>query len=678
MVRCFLLLLTLAGLGAAEPVGLDRPVSVNLWSDRPSEALAEIMVNLPQAERFAWYVQPALDQDLYPGCTIERRNEPVRQVLDAYCALAKLQWKAAGRHVWLFRPVEAAQVAGWAKALTGESAKDRRPAGEQLRRAATPESLAALVAAAGHADPAVAAVAREQLAQFLGVPAWGLQDLTYTAKALFGDLDQRLPRQLNLAPVADYGPAEIRFSPWAALRVLFQDPTAAALVPPALAATPKLLTDVPMLIVGAAARSPLVQEPLAVWGGLGAPAGKAKPGDDAKNAVRPLQIDGPPWIVSHVGRRAKEVAAWIGETPAPAAVDVAAKAAALLAAIAATDKKSLDKGTQDLGKAKGQIIELGRLRGDPPAEALIKLAGHEHELIREEVARSLGNFRQAAVVAPLAKLMQQENEDQPRVRTAAAVSLGRTRLPEAAVALKAGAVNPNSPQTRLDATRALAENRVPGTYELIKERLVEVKEPAERNVLIQLLGFTRSPKAIEDLLALTAATVALEDRVSAAAGLIAVPTDAARKRLGELLTSKDDRGLRLMTIKGLTPRSVEDARRYAPLLVTAVANETDEEVGLAIVKAMGLAADYTQKADPERVAIAYAALRLVQNHANSNIRSEAIETFRHTGANAAIVKALEAVRDGLNNPVLKMKISNSLKLHMTGKPLDLPEEAPAP
>ena len=76
--------------------------------------------------------------------------------------------------------------------------------------------------------------------------------------------------------------------------------------------------------------------------------------------------------------------------------------------------------------------------------------------------------------------------------------------------------------------------------------------------------------------------------------------------------------------------------------------------------------------------VAYAAVRLIQHHANSNIRSEAIEIFRHTGANAAIVTALEAVRDGINNPVLKMKLSNSINRHMVGTPLELPEETPTP
>ncbi len=389
-----ILVACLAAVSGSEDQVWSQSVTVRLWQDLPSEVLIELNTHLPTELRFAWYVDPALDADLYPGTTLELADQSLSEVLDAYCAAAGLNWRRQGRVAWIYRDLDDARLQELRRRLHGDDQADRIAARNDLLANNSPASLGVLLQALAAEDDHLATIALQGLHEFLhSSPDWGHG--VRAGFALFGDPDWR---RNAVQPFLMYHmdiPA-----PWAALMIAAEDQAVAE----AIATTVTRHQDeigrhLALALAAVCARLPQA----------------------AEIALAPWLDAGSGWQWNYINGRARAARAHAGQQADQEELPpLAEQRSALTVAISAMGEGNRNERRQAQRNAETIVRRIGR-HGDAAArDALLSVAvdGNNPESVRRAALGALADLADSILVDPLIALHDQVGAESAVARAA--------------------------------------------------------------------------------------------------------------------------------------------------------------------------------------------------------------------------------------------------------------------
>lgn len=712
--------LTICAVVAVATAAAADPTEVRWWRDTPSEALRELNRVLPAGERVAWYVSPALDQQRWPGTTLEASGDAAA-LLAAYAEAAGVSVSTGARGVWLHQAPAATDGLTPAALLAADH----------------PAALSALIAAGAVAG----SEARPALAAALGLSNRELTSRKPASMTLFGHPNQALQR------TAPLGVTSGRWSaPWLAAEIALQDPAAQAAVTAAVAASDQLTRDLPLLVLATLIRAPeakaalseLRGNPQAVLGGNWARWENARVGDGMNQALETFwlapaatgvdvaaAIAEAESVVSGLGRKDKgaklwrafdavaliddpQVVQWLktviaghsqghvrsyavglmrrrgeaaqaelvallleqmaaGGGPAETAIQFLAQMNVGEAAdgVVAWMHAKLEgvTATSEDRQVRGAVRALDRVAplDHPTVHAGLATVAHEgaHQALREQAIVILGGSTNPDVVPLLAAAFA--DDPQPRVRRAAASAMAATRQPAAIDALVA-ATEDASTLVRGHAVGALAGVRAAAVTPIIAAQLDATGiEPGERQLALQYAGLSRDPTLAERLVAIAQGTGPSTDRQAAVVGLLQNPTERVRTVLAEVATSADEAVVRRWAIRGFVPANEGAIGQCLPTLVAALATERDGENLALIIDGLLRCADGLPRSDSRSTDVATAMLAFVSNgDIDGNLRKQGLAVFGATANTPEIIAGLEAAAANERHPVMRRFIGAAL------------------
>lgn len=685
IVRCAAIMLsTLAAVTAQDAFDLQVPVKI--WGDPPSAAVQEINAHLPPHLRLSWFVDKALDESLDQAPMLEAQHQSVRQVLDAYCQQAGLAWSGTTRGVWIWKPVPAEHIASWSSSLGSGSAADRAAALHRLVQAATPDALGAVLTAYFTGDAEAQALARSALRGLVGISPGSPAGSLAEAFDAFGDLDRSKHRIAYPGTHSSKLPA-----PWVALACVLADPTQRTRLEQRIAAQEKPATDLTLLSIAVAGRVEAIRPALELWKtpaetghggwtksgswepkGIAARAGSllawawgpAEAAHDHEAAAKKFReelLGGNPDEIATLNRQIQDLDRQLGElrhdkkTHAARIKELEGQRRAAEARIGAINKavenrlKIVD-GFDGYGPASAAV--LAELVSDTSADPLL----------RQKAAVKLQRLREPAVVPALIHVCREDQE--PRVRQDVALALGASRETTAIAALHQDLDQAASPVARLNAVRGLILSGHPEAGAWVLKRLLALPatESEQRQTLLHYLGLFRSQAALDHLIATAQGTGEIGDRLSATAGLSRSTTRRARETLAILLAdATQPEQLRTLAVDAFIPKVVSEIDRCHPVLSQTITGTRSEALSKKLIEGLQHCARLMSPADPRHNAIAHQAIALIQDPAlPSNARQIALNTFKYTTNDAAIVDALRSLHAGTKDPIMKAFISKAL------------------
>lgn len=686
--------------------GLDQSLSINSWRDRPSEFFAEINTRLAPADRLAWHASGAVDAIVYPGVTLEQTNSSLGAVIDAYCQANGLDWATADGLAWIHLPEQPAVVADAVAQLGSDDAATRAAAADTLALADHPVAIRSLLTAWADAIAAgndeVAADARVGLGLCLGVGRATIASPFHLAYALWGHPDRSRWRQNPLGALDEWDMT----SSWVAVRLALADERSQQQLDTILTKHPKLTADLIAMSLGALQGRPAVVGALktwahdpfdtGVWGAGGwqqryiagrargllrtyfpdsdAPELKGQKAKDDKKKKKGKKDQGDQAEADPV-HPATAILQRVRESNLIATYEELRNAertwtAAVKGAQARNDPiamKELRKEKNELDRRQGntnkeleeQMKQIGKLAEmDTDSETIAALVAlitdreQVYDLLRGAAAQAAEAHRAEALAPALADCLL--NDDQPRAQRHAAVSLGAQRHAGGIAKLHEALQQEASVGLRKHAIRGLARSRYPEAGDWVLTRL-EAAKPEERQFILQFLALFRHPPANKLLIQLAQNEQASKpDRLSAAVALGRVPTEAAEEVLTSLLGVDSDPALKKQILQSLIPRDPADIENNAPILLQVAARDRDEEVLKIAIEGLQLCARALGPGHPIKQQVADLSLTIIKDRTQANnTRRLALNSFKYTDVDEALLAEMEAVRDGEKNPIMR-------------------------
>ncbi len=690
------ILCCLTGLLSAADGAFATELTLNLWRLKPSEVVEEINLRLPPYQRLAWYVNANTDGLVYPGPMLTCKDQTVAEIIGAYCEACEepLAYSTTSRGVWIYRPAPADSVESWKQALTdGGSETAREKAILGILDQPSPKGVRQLLVGLTAKNAATRRACYRALARLLGASRRGFESQARMCRDIFsGDLPH-LYRPI--ATMDEYGEAVP--APWVWARIALKDQQARTALEHAVADA-DLTRDLPLLVLACAAKLPAAK-----------PALKQRAEKDidrhggwvqnwvkgyAKRILRWLEDDGAAEPVSPAdyAKQAEEArAAIIGPEVLEELKALQPKADRLKREYQRLKKADEDKETikaaekaykevaerishleKQLNKRDkvnvNQIDRLVSAHGEPAIGVLMDLITATdyyvglRQLALDKARRQL---RSPAMVPGLTTILIEDKA--PQLKMMAGRLLGLLRVEGGLEVLRREIDNPDSMAIRKAAAVGMALSHATDAAGLIKARLEAAKNSEERQFMLQALGWTRDPEAVEFLLEVSSSEETVQERIAAIYGLSVMENARVKQMLVDVINdTRRSLMLRTAAVEGLKPKNGQEAQRYLPILLDTLPSQTNEKLSVTIINAIWTGAKYLNSgADLKRELGTRCAQMVADKQIPTRVRMHLLNLFKHTDNTAEAIAILEEVLAGEESPIsrrfLKIAVANAKK-----------------